>query len=82
VSGRAASGQARNSADTIQDIIASRDVTTDRPAAEAGLESLRRGGDFADGVIRHEAIRARCRAIATFGRAFAERMGDLGLVPE
>ena len=60
----------------------SRDVDTDRAAAETGLDMLRRGSDVADGIVRHEAIRARCRRIATFDRAFANLIGDLSLVPE
>jgi predicted nucleic-acid-binding protein len=69
-------------ADAIQDIIESRNVAADRPAAETGLDLLRRGGDFADGVIRHDAERARCRHIATFDREFADLLGAGGVVPE
>lgn len=68
-------------ADAIQEIIESRNVATDRPAAETGLDLLRRGGDFADGVIRHDAERARCRHIATFDREFADLLGSAGVVP-
>jgi predicted nucleic-acid-binding protein len=32
---------------------------------------LRRGGDFADGVVRYEAYRAKCDRIVTFDRDFA-----------
>ena len=38
-------------ADTIEGVLRSANVRTDRIAAEAGLASLRAGGDFADGVI-------------------------------
>lgn len=71
---------AEDVADTIQEVVASQDVSVDRPTAEAGLALLRQGGDFADGVVRCEAVRARCRGIATFDRAFAGRLGDFGLV--
>ena len=68
-------------ADAIQEIIESRNVAADRPAAETGLDLLRRGGDFADGVIRHDAERARCRHVATFDREFADLLGSAGVVP-
>lgn len=78
---RACSLGAAEVADAIQEIIESRNVTVNRPAAEAGLDPLRRGGEFAGGVIRHDAERARCRDIATFDRAFAALPGAGGLVP-
>jgi predicted nucleic-acid-binding protein len=68
-------------ADAIQEIIESRNVAVDRPAAETGLELLRRGGDFADGIIRHDADQARCRHVATFDREFAALLGAGGVIP-
>lgn len=62
-------------ADAVQMVIESRNVEVDRPAAEEGLAMLSRGGDFADGVIQHDARRARCRHIVTFDRDFADRLG-------
>ena len=62
-------------ADAIQRIIESRNVEVDRPAAEAGLRMLRRGGDFADGVIEADAMRARCSHIVTFDQHFARLIG-------
>ena len=41
-------------------------VLVDRPAVEAGLAVLERGGDFADGVIAFEGRRAGGRVFATF----------------
>src|SRR5207248_290923 len=58
-------------AGTIQRIVELNNVELDRPAAEAGLATLARGGDFADGIILHEAERAKCPRIATFDREFA-----------
>ena len=55
----------------LRDLLISRDVETERPAAEAGLAALRRGGDFADGVILFEAERGKADRLATFDRAFA-----------
>ena len=41
-------------------------VLVDRPAVEAGLAVLERGGDFAHGVIAFEGRRAGGRVFATF----------------
>jgi predicted nucleic-acid-binding protein len=68
--------------DSIREVIESRNVVVDRPAAEMGLALLRGGGDFADGIIRHDAERARCRHIATFDRDFAVLLGAKGVVPK
>jgi predicted nucleic-acid-binding protein len=68
-------------ADTVQEIIESRNVAIARPAAETALLMLRRGGDFADGIVQYEADRVRCRHIATFDWKFAELLGDAGVVP-
>jgi predicted nucleic-acid-binding protein len=68
-------------ADAIQLVIESRNVEVDRPAAEAGLDLLRRGGDFADGIIQHDASRARCRHIVTFDRDLANLLGPAHCVP-
>ena len=62
-------------ADAIQQIIESRNVELDRPAATIGLRMLRDGGDFADGVIQSDASRARCRYIVTFDQEFARLAG-------
>jgi predicted nucleic-acid-binding protein len=65
----------REIADAIQQIIESRNVEVDRPAATVGLRMLRRSGDFADGVIQSDANRAHCRHIVTFDRDFARLAG-------
>ncbi len=41
-------------AEAIRRLINSANVAVNRAAAEAGLEALEAGGDFADGVIAHE----------------------------
>jgi predicted nucleic-acid-binding protein len=41
-------------ADAIRKLLRSASVVTNRPAVEAGLELLDRGGDFADGAIAYE----------------------------
>jgi len=48
-------------------------VETDRPLAEAGLASLDRGGDFADGVILMEAERTKAEHLVTFDQGFFKR---------
>ena len=58
----------------------SRNVDVDRHAAEAGLRMLGHGGDFADGVVQTDAIRAKCRHIVTFDRDFARLLDPGGVV--
>ena len=41
-------------ADAIRRLLRSASVKTNRPAVDAGLELLDRGGDFADGAIAYE----------------------------
>jgi predicted nucleic-acid-binding protein len=41
-------------ADSIAHLISSPNVAVNNPAVEAGLATLRAGGDFADGVVAHE----------------------------
>ncbi len=41
-------------AQTIRSLLNAANIEVNRPAAEAGLESLEAGGDFADGVIAFE----------------------------
>jgi predicted nucleic-acid-binding protein len=41
-------------AGAIRKLLRSASVVTNRPAVEAGLEFLEKGGDFADGVIAYE----------------------------
>jgi predicted nucleic-acid-binding protein len=55
----------------VRDLIQTRNAEIDRPAAEVGLQMLARGGDFADGVIQHDAGRAKCDRVVTFDQDFA-----------
>jgi predicted nucleic-acid-binding protein len=66
---------AKEIGDAVRRIVTSRGVQLDRPAAEAGLRILARGGEFADGVIQSDASRARCRHIVTFDQDFARLFG-------
>jgi predicted nucleic-acid-binding protein len=56
-------------------LVAVRALELERPAAEAGIAMLARGGDFADGVVRYEADRAKCDRLVTFDRGFARHLG-------
>jgi predicted nucleic-acid-binding protein len=63
-------------ADAIRRLIDIRGVDLDRPAVDAGLAMLTRGGDFADGVIQFDATRARCQRVVTFDQNFARLLGS------
>jgi len=65
----------REIAATLRDLIESRTVELDRPAVEAGLTLLERGGDFADGVVLFDARRARASRLVTFDRSL-RRLAD------
>ena len=60
--------------DILRRFVAIRAVEIDRPAAEAGIAMLTRGGDFADGVVRHEGDRGKCDRVVTFDRGFARHL--------
>ncbi len=53
-------------------------VLVDRPALEAGLAVLERGGDFADGVIAFEGRRAGGRIFTSFDPDAVELIGATG----
>ena len=53
-------------------------VLVDRPALEAGLSVLERGGDFADGIIAFEGRRAGGRIFVSFDRDAVELIGATG----
>ena len=57
--------------DILRRLVAIRAVEIERPAAEAGIAMLARGGDFVDGVVRYEADRAKCDRLVTFDQNFA-----------
>lgn len=58
-------------ATTLRKLVRVSNVEVDLDAAEAGLGMLMHGGDFADGVIEHEATRASCDRLITFDQDFA-----------
>jgi predicted nucleic-acid-binding protein len=62
----------------VQKLIESASVLVDRPAVEAGLAVLQRGGDFADGVIAFEGQRAGGRVFVSFDKEAVELIGAIG----
>ncbi len=61
-------------AEAIRGLIEVAHIRIDRESAGAGLAMLVGGGDFADGVVLHEARRAGSRQVVTFDRKFS-RLG-------
>ena len=59
---------AQEVAAALRKLAASATVVVDRPAVEAGLALLERGGDFADGVIAFEGRRAGGGVFTSFDR--------------
>jgi predicted nucleic-acid-binding protein len=53
---------------TIRRLIDSANVVVDRPAAEAGLDLLEAGGDFADGAIAYEGSWLGAQTFVSFDR--------------
>jgi predicted nucleic-acid-binding protein len=63
----------------IRQLIATRNVTVDRPAVEAGLAILDAGGDFADGVIAHQGRWLGGETFLSFDRKAVRLLADTGL---
>ena len=71
-------------AGALRNLIASINVVTDRPAAEAGLWFHDKGGDFADGVIEFEGRHLGAAFFASFDRnavGLLEQAGLAAMVP-
>jgi predicted nucleic-acid-binding protein len=58
-------------AKVINGLSRSRAVELDRGAVAAGLDTLAKGADFADGVIQFEISARRCDTLVTFDHDFA-----------
>lgn len=73
----------RMSADDIalalEQLLSAPNVAYDEQAAEKGLEFLRRGGDFADGVIAFSGLRLGAREFVTLDRKAAGLATEIGL---
>ncbi|MBB3594778.1 putative nucleic-acid-binding protein [Rhizobium sp. BK529] len=65
-------------AQTIRDLLATANVSMDRPAVEAGLAVLEAGGDFADGVIAHEGAWLGGEIFVSFDRNAVELLNLQG----
>ena len=59
---------AKEASAAVRALIESAGVLADRPAVEAGLAMLERGGDFADGVIAFDGRRAGGPVFLSFDR--------------
>ena len=76
---RQAAGLPRSDvAHAIRALLESRTVSTDRPAAEAGLALLEAGGDFADGVMAHAGKWLGGQVFMTFDRKAARLLEKQG----
>jgi predicted nucleic-acid-binding protein len=62
----------------IRGLIDVANVVVDRPAAEAGLAVLDRGGDFADGVIAHQGYELGGEVFVSFDKKAVGLVEDVG----
>ncbi|MTK10719.1 MAG: type II toxin-antitoxin system VapC family toxin [Clostridiaceae bacterium] len=67
-------------ANAIEALLQVETVATDRPAVEAGIEVLRRGGDFADGVIAWLGMALGGTVLATFDKTGIRVLEATGLL--
>lgn len=65
-------------ADALDQIIDSETIITDLPAAEAGIEMLRKGGDFADGAIAVQGVAAGGNIFTSFDKKAVELWKNRG----
>lgn len=62
----------------LRGLLDSESVAVDRPAAEAGLAMLDRGGDFADGVIAYQGRWLGGQTLLSFDRKAATLLRERG----
>jgi predicted nucleic-acid-binding protein len=65
-------------AETLKELLATDNIVVDRLAAEAGLDVIAAGGDFADGVIAFEGRRLGGNTFVTFDRDAARLLKRSG----
>jgi predicted nucleic-acid-binding protein len=65
-------------ATAIRSLIDVANVVVDRPAVEAGLAILDRGGDFADGVIAHQGYELGGDVFVSFDKKAVELVKEVG----
>ncbi|WP_428554912.1 hypothetical protein [Reyranella sp.] len=63
---------------TVRRLIDSANVVVNRPAAEAGLDMLEAGGDFADGAIAYEGSWLGAQTFVSFDRKAAKLIAAQG----
>ena len=66
-------------ADSIERLISSHNITVNKPAVEAGLATLRAGGDFADGVVAHEGQWLGAETFLTFDTKAVALLNSQGI---
>lgn len=66
-------------AEAVRRLIDGANVAVDRPAAEAGLNLLKAGGDFADGVIAYQGGQLGAETFVSFDRQAVKLLGAQGL---
>jgi predicted nucleic-acid-binding protein len=64
---------------TVRRLIDSANVVVNRPAAEAGLDLLEAGGDFADGAIAHEGRWLGAQTFVSFDRKAVKPIAAQGI---
>lgn len=62
----------------VKRLLETQKIVLDRPAVEAGLAILKAGGDFADGVIAFDGMRAGGDIFVTFDRRAADLLRKSG----
>lgn len=67
---------------TIETMLAIGNMVLDRAAVQAGVDLLREGGDFADGVIAHEGRRLGGEVFVSFDKKAIARLRAQGLHAE
>jgi len=67
---------------SLQELLASSIVETNRPAADAGIAIMLAGGDFADGVIAFEGAQSDGSTFLTFDRKAASLVKKIGVEAE
>jgi predicted nucleic-acid-binding protein len=71
--------QSAEIARAIRQLVESENVIVNRPAVEAGLDMLERGGDFADGIIAYEGKWFGAEKFVSFDRKAVTRLRAAGM---
>jgi predicted nucleic-acid-binding protein len=79
VLGRSYNQPRQQIAEAIRRLLAAATVTTDKPAAEAGLAAMEQGGDFADGVAAYLGRSLGGQEFVSFDRKAVRVLNGLGI---